>query len=651
MRFLIFACLALVTANLAPFSALSTLMLIPMALTVFWQGAKPEKGAITWMLLAWLVWLPISVIISQSPGWSLPKAAVLLCLPLGWFAGQGLQVRNQFDILLNRALPVLLVILLIWGLLQGPNTFTQKPQGPFNDPNTYAALLNLLMLPLLARYLATDLALELRWKRTAHLALLAGSAFILLLVSSRGAALALILVLPTLFWMARNQQHFLRKSLLLICVVLVSYFAAWTVNGGTSVAQRLVDTLQGGDPSRAMLMKSAWLMIQAHPWFGTGLGTFQMLYPQFRYLEETSTAGGWVHNDYLQLWLEAGLPMFLLMLGLAAWVAWKLRCTLRQEGKEALLQVGYLAGIAAILLHALVNFLLFFASVSLLVGFYLARVSRAEEHASIIQVGLQPDSKHFRSVRLASGGYALILGYLLIGQVAVEGLLGESRWIQRMAFKWQIYYPRYKVAYWISVLAPFHPTPRQIMGQELSNGFEFDGTQQDPMLLEALSRMEESWQRAPCYLPFANDALAVIYQATRKRNLLEPLREHAMTVVSRSLECNARHGLSFYYAGSLAGADPDSIMWWRSGLAASPYLGERLLLATAILSRTTPGKERDLTELADSMAQSIRGMEANPGVHADQAFWGEAQYKLYQLTGKRAFTVLSAYSGSSSDQY
>jgi O-antigen ligase len=637
----LFVSLSVVAALLAPFSALAAMLLLTPALAVVVKGWPEQQRGLAWLMLGWLFWLPASLAFSQAPGLSLPQAAMLLCLPLAWLAGRELERRGQLGWLLEYGLPVLLLVLLAWGLLQGPNTVTQKPQGPFNDPNTYAALLNLLTLPLLARYLAADLALAPRWLRTGQLALLAGAALVAFLVSSRGAALAAVLVLPPLLWLARKQSNFGRKLALLASVALLAYLAALAVSGGLSVAQRLVDTVQGGDPLRLMLLRSAWLAIMDHPWLGTGLGTFRLLYAQYRFPDETGTAGGWVHNDYLQVWLEAGLPMLLMLLGLVLWLVWAIWRTLRpskqEGGREALLRMGYLAGIGAILLHALVNFLFFFALVSVLVGLYLARAGQIDAD-SPVPMPASKHGEHARAVRLAAGGYAFLLGYLLLGQVAVEGLLGEARFIQRTLWQWHITYPRYDVAYWVSVLAPFHPTPQQIMGLELKEVALFDGDKHGAMRNDALDRMAAAWQRAPCYLPYANDALAVIRDAGDDA-LTDELRARGRAIAQRNLACNARHGLSYYHAGLLAGSDAEAMMWWRAGLAASLYLGDRLLLTTAILSRTTPGHEQTLAALAARMAQTLRGMEAKPGEHTDQAFWSEAQYTLLHIAGPQVLQL------------
>jgi hypothetical protein len=169
------------------------------------------------------------------------------------------------------------------------------------------------------------------------------------------------------------------------------------------------------------------------------------------------------------------------------------------------------------------------------------------------------------------------------------------------------------------------------MGLELSESSLFGGGTGTTIRNDALDRMEAAWKLAPCYLPYANDALAVI----RNEPLNDAMRARGRVIAERNLDCNTRHGLSYYHIGGLTQAESETMMWWRAGLAASPWLGDRLLLATAILSRTTPDHEQELTALAEQMAQAIRSMEANPSIHNDQTFWSDAQHKLWRIAGLR----------------
>lgn len=59
-------------------------------------------------------------------------------------------------------------------------------------------------------------------------------------------------------------------------------------------------------------------MVRAHPFLGTGLGTYEIAYPRYAYVGFTRLA----HNSYLQLAAEAGVPALILLLGTLGALAW-----------------------------------------------------------------------------------------------------------------------------------------------------------------------------------------------------------------------------------------------------------------------------------------------------------------------------------------
>ncbi len=304
MPFLITAFLVGILTPLTSLSGL--LMMAGGGRALLRHPAVPARsGALGMILLGWLFWLPLSMFWSLSPGVALTYIAVLLCLPLAWLAAA--EARQHALSILDWLLPFTLAGMVLWAVLQGPDTFTAKPQGPFNDPNVFAAFLNLLILPGLARWLAADLAAQHPLWRTAQLALLAGGVFATLLANSRGGTLVLLAASLLLLWQARPCPHAARKRWLLLAVAVVAFLATAELSTVVpNVAQRLANTVVQGDAGRLLLTKSALAMIAEHPWLGTGIGSFQLLYARYRAAEETGTAGGWVHNDYLQLWQEAG---------------------------------------------------------------------------------------------------------------------------------------------------------------------------------------------------------------------------------------------------------------------------------------------------------------------------------------------------------
>jgi O-antigen ligase len=78
---------------------------------------------------------------------------------------------------------------------------------------------------------------------------------------------------------------------------------------GAGVSNRL--DLEGvADSGRIATYRSTLQMIEDRPWFGTGLGTFEMAYPAYR-SGEISMAGIWnrAHNSLLETTSDLGIPL------------------------------------------------------------------------------------------------------------------------------------------------------------------------------------------------------------------------------------------------------------------------------------------------------------------------------------------------------
>jgi len=619
--------IAIVASLLGPFSLFPVVILL-LGVTLLSTGAsgwRPKRG-IDVMLLGWLIWLPLTLFWSMSIGQALQWVGILSLLPLAYLAWRLVSAYSWAQLALQAILWILLLLLMFWGLIQGPDTNSAKPQGPFNDPNTYAGILILLAMPLLAHYLASNLATLPRWNRTLQLTLLGGAALVFFLVASRGATLSMLLTLPVLLWVARSQADFIRKLLLLLTVAVTSYgFALWSTAGFGNVVQRLANTLHSGDSSRLMLFRSALDMIADHPWLGNGLGSFRLLYPSYRLPEEAGTGGGWVHNDYLQLWLEGGLPMLVLLLALVGWVAWAMWRNARavKVDNDALVRFGYLSGMMAVFIQANVNFMFYFAFISLFLGLYLGRASR-------LQVGAAAVQPMPRAWRMAVVGYGAILAYLFAGHVAVVSLLNPMSYATRALAQVLPATSRYEVAHWLSVLVPFQPVPSQVKGQELVKMLDVmtgaPAVQAD-MLQEAIGSMTTSQRLAPCYVPYGIEMLDMLVRFGQGAADIDRAKQQ----VAINLACNPRHGTTYYYAGLLhekAGDKQAALRVWQAGLPQMVFFADRLLLSTVILSRTTPGQAKALGELAGQMVDIAHHMETHPNTQMDGQFWLQAQYQL-----------------------
>jgi O-antigen ligase len=71
---------------------------------------------------------------------------------------------------------------------------------------------------------------------------------------------------------------------------------------------------------RGRIVQSTLRMIPLHPWFGSGMGTWPALYPEFA----TFDAGFYIneaHNDWAQWTIEGGIPFALLLAALVVLLA------------------------------------------------------------------------------------------------------------------------------------------------------------------------------------------------------------------------------------------------------------------------------------------------------------------------------------------
>ncbi len=108
---------------------------------------------------------------------------------------------------------------------------------------------------------------------------------------------------------------------------------------------------------RILIWKGTARLIFGHFWFGTGPGTFESTFFKFRpkgFIDRP----GFAHNDYLQLWADCGVFVFLSAMALFAALFYKgLRIVQKHQSMLSLgIASGCLASIAAWGVHSLVDF-------------------------------------------------------------------------------------------------------------------------------------------------------------------------------------------------------------------------------------------------------------------------------------------------------
>jgi len=232
------------------------------------------------------------------------------------------------------------------------------PYGPYVNHNHYAGLMEMLT-PFLLVLAATRFTRGTRKIAVAVIAaVMAGTIF---LCGSRGGMLAFALQAVLLVVLLRPRQEDWKRHLRL-GVGLAAMIGVLVWIGGNELTHRLASIhsesqqeLTGG--VRLAIDRDCLRMWREKPLFGWGLGTFPVVYPQFRSFY-TNFFVNQAHNDYLQLLTETGLAG----LGIAIWFlvltfrhAWA-KLDKWTESASGSLTVAALLGCVGILVHSFLDF-------------------------------------------------------------------------------------------------------------------------------------------------------------------------------------------------------------------------------------------------------------------------------------------------------
>jgi O-antigen ligase len=377
--------------------SLACLFLLFGAGLVLWRGhendIKIPLSAIALSLTVFWAWLALTLFWNPVQGSGLVYFAWFSIFPFAFwlYALASPGERNWFW--LFRISQLAAVVLAVWALTQ---LFAggDSPRSVFLDVNSHAAFLGLVALPVAAQFLnqAGD-AGPWRWLTAAVLFLLV---LAIAITGSRGVMVSAAVALLPLIWIA--WRHATRRALVQMLLVLAAGFAIGNLFAKGYAVSRIAtlsDPVSAGE-GRFQIWQGAWSLIRESPWLGHGLGNFVYLYPARRHPDDGS-AGFMVHNDYLQFWLEAGLPSVLLLLVLFAACAWYfVRGT--GDSRRRIEAAGVFGGLLLVALHSALNFNFYLAATLLLAGLWLGRLHELTVPESIGTLVLSPARVVRRSV-------------------------------------------------------------------------------------------------------------------------------------------------------------------------------------------------------------------------------------------------------------
>jgi O-antigen ligase len=229
--------------------------------------------------------------------------------------------------------------------------------GPYVNHNHYAGLMEMLVpipLVLALTHLASS---RTRAVAGAVAAMMAGTIF---LSGSRGGMLAIVTEFVILSALLVKQKRSLRTSIGVgVFLALVMGLLTWI--GGAELSKRIASV--GASHSeiasdvRTIINRDGLKMFLKKPVLGWGLGTFPVVYPQFRSFY-TNFFVNQAHNDYLQLLVETGLLGFATML----WFLWTLYSRAIRKMKNwpseisGAVALSCVLGLSGILVHSAVDF-------------------------------------------------------------------------------------------------------------------------------------------------------------------------------------------------------------------------------------------------------------------------------------------------------
>jgi O-antigen ligase len=229
--------------------------------------------------------------------------------------------------------------------------------GPYVNHNHYAGLMEMLVPIPLVLALTRLASRRTRAVAGAAAAVMAGTIF---LSGSRGGMLAIITEFIILSVLLVKQKRSLRTAIGVgVFLALVLGLLTWI--GGAELSKRIASVTSSHSEItsdvRTFINRDGLKMFLKKPVLGWGLGTFPVVYPQFRSFY-TNFFVNQAHNDYLQLLVETGLLGFATML----WFLWTLYShAIRKMNNwpgeiSGAVALSCVLGLSGILVHSAVDF-------------------------------------------------------------------------------------------------------------------------------------------------------------------------------------------------------------------------------------------------------------------------------------------------------
>jgi len=360
----------------AEFFALSGLSLIAAFILALWSGRffRFDKNILPllFMFLFW-GWIGVATLFSPVTFISLGTFWTIAFMPftalsVAFFAGS-----SRVETVAKAALFVIIGALAVYACVKF-FVFDSPPRATFANKNNFAAL----QIPMVFYAAVAAVVTNRNTSRALFLALTALFIFTIGIIGSRAVLICLIIGLALIFLFLLMDRWPRRPVMALLATVLVALLASNSVGSGALLKRaETILSPSSASSSRVDIWEGSLELAKDVPWHGIGPGLFPMVYPKYR-LDEDKSAAFFVHNDYLQFFIEAGWPAPLLLL--AAMVTLAILGFGRILGKDVspdqkLALLAPLLGFGAIAGHSLLSFNLFLPSLLIMLGILLGLIT------------------------------------------------------------------------------------------------------------------------------------------------------------------------------------------------------------------------------------------------------------------------------------
>jgi O-antigen ligase len=138
--------------------------------------------------------------------------------------------------------------------------------------------------------------------------------------------------------------------------------AQWASAGHVFGAETRLESEGAGSPSRLAILTNAWELVKHNPWTGVGWGEFNLAWTMTPFPNRPVAFFDHTHNILMQLAVELGLPLALLVTALLLWgLGRSLWAGVKAQGAEATMRRSAVMVVLTIGVHSLLEYPLWYA--------------------------------------------------------------------------------------------------------------------------------------------------------------------------------------------------------------------------------------------------------------------------------------------------